>query len=209
MGEQEKKLPFEALAKGYILLPKYLLETLLTNISRPMTELEALLTLLIKVNYKDTICQFEGVDVVCHRGEALYSMPHWSELFRWERGKTRQFLKRLTQEKIIETLPTLPHQTTHLRVVDYDLWTGSKQEARKREREKLDEGFEEFWKRYHSITCTRKMNRGRAEREWRHMAQEEQERAMRGINDYYYDLPDIRFCKQAAAYLADKAYLNE
>lgn len=209
MTEKQNTLPFKALTKGYILLPKHLLETLLTNIDRPMTDFEAILTLLTKVNYKDTVCHFEGQDVLCRRGEALYSTQNWAETFRWKRGKTRSFFKKLTQIKIIEILPTLPGATTHLRVLNYDLWTGSRQEAHQRKQEKEDERFEEFWEKFHRITCTRKVNRGRAEREWHRMALEEQECALQRVNDYYYSLTDIRFCKQAATYLSDKAYLNE
>lgn len=209
MNEKQSKLPFEALTKGYILLPKHLLETLLSNIDRPMTEFEATLTLLTKVNYKDTVCHFDGQDVLCKRGEALYSTNHWAETFHWKRGKTRSFLKKLTRIKMIELLPTLPGETTHLRVLDYELWTGSRQEARKQLREKEDERFEKFWEMFHRITNTRKVNRGRAEREWQRMSPEAQECALNRINDYYYGLTDIRFCKQAASYLADKAYLND
>lgn len=209
MIKKQNTLPFEALTKGYILLPKHLMETLLSNIDRPMTDFEAILTLLTKVNYKDTLCYFEGKKIMCKRGEALYSTKHWAEIFCWTRAKTRRFLDKLVNEKIIEILPTLPHETTHLRVLNYDLWTGSSQEARKRKREKEDERFEEYWEMFHRITCTRKVNRGRAEREWHRMTTEEQDCALRRINDYYYSLTDIRFCKQAATYLSDKAYLNE
>ena len=209
MRENQNELPFEALTKGYILVPKHLLEILLDDIDRPMTELEAILTLLTKVNYKDTLCKFEKEDILCKRGEALYSIVHWAEMFHWRRSKARRFLKKMLEKKMIELLPIASKNTTHIRIVDYNLWTGSRQEAHKRKQEKEDERFEEFWEQYHYITGTRKINRGRAEREWHRMALPDQDLALKGINDYYYNLPDTRFCKQAAAYLADKAYSNE
>lgn len=209
MEKKSSKLPLEALTKGYILLPKLLLETLLTDIDRPLTDLEATLTLLTHVNYKDTICHFNGQELLCKRGESLYSTRHWAKLFHWERGKVRWFITKLANDKLIELLPITECNTTHLRVLNYDLWTGSRQAAMKHEHEKQHEQFYRFWEEYHLITCTRKMNRGRAEREWNRMPKEEQAKALQGINNYYFSLTDTRFCKQAAAYLADKAYLNE
>lgn len=210
MNQTKKKLPFEAITHGYILVPKLLLETRLARQEKAMTELEALLTLLAKVNYKDAVCRINGQDIPCKRGESLYSMDTWAELFHWKRGKTRLFFQRLSKENIIELLPCLAGRTTHIKVTEYDLWTGCQYEAKQKKKEIEDERFCKFWDTFHSTTHTLKANRGRAEREWRKLKPEEQELAISGIDHYFFDtVRDTRYCKQAATYLSDKAYLNE
>ena len=210
MENQQNELPFNALLKGYILLPKHLLEEMLMDLDRPLTELEAMLTLLVSVNYKQTSCKIKGRSIICERGESLYSIESWSNIFHWERGKTRWFFNKLATEKIIEFLPCQAGLTTHLRIIDYNLWTGCRYEARQKQQEQEDERFEVFWETYHSTTRRPKSNRGRAEREWRKLTPEEQEMAIRQIEHYFFDtVRDTRYCKQAATYLSDKAFLNE
>lgn len=202
-------MPYQALIKGYILMPKQYFEDHLFNETEPMTKVEAFITLLIKVNYQETTCTLKGVQFICHRGESLYSSQKWSEIFRWSKSKTARFFKELAEtEKVIELLPC-EGVTTRLRIINYNQWTGCRYEARQREKEKVDERFEEFWALYHRITCTPKQNRGKAEREWRKMTPEQQELAIKGIRKYYLNLKNTEYCKQAGTYLADKSYINE
>lgn len=135
MDYQHNELPFDALAKGYILLPKHMLETMLKGHNRPLTEFEAMLTLLVNVNYKQTVCQIKGHTLICERGESLYSIESWADMFRWDKCKAKRFLRKLADEKKIEFLPSPASITTHLRVVDYNLWTGCRYEARQQKQE--------------------------------------------------------------------------
>jgi hypothetical protein len=41
------------------------------------------------------------------------------------------------------------------------------------------------------------------------MGQEERKQAYDYVDNYYYNLKDVRYCKQAATYLKDKTYLDE
>lgn len=210
MDYQHNELPFDALAKGYILLPKHMLETMLRDNNKSLTELEAMLTLLVSVNYKQTVCKIKGHVLVCERGESLYSIESWADMFRWDKCKAKRFLRRLADEKKIEFLPCPGNVTTHLRVVDYNLWTGCRYEARQKKREQEDKRFCEFWEKYHGITRKAKCNRVRAEREWRKLTPEEQELAIKGIEHYFFDtVTDTRYCKQAATYLSDKIFLDD
>lgn len=89
-----QELPFEALTKGYILLPKKLLEELFGTGHREMSELEATLKLLVTVNYKDsTIMQPDGGIVTCHRGESIRSWQSWADLFGWTGCRTAALKK--------------------------------------------------------------------------------------------------------------------
>lgn len=210
MENQHNELPFDALSKGYILMPKHMLETMLGDNNRPLTELEAMLTLLVSVNYKQTVCKIKGQPLMCERGESLYSIESWAEMFHWERGKTRWFLNKLVADKVIEFLPCPGNVTTHLRVIDYNLWTGCRYEARQKKKEQEDLRFREFWNKYHDTTRKPKTNRTRAEREWRKLTPQEQELALSGIEHYFFDtVTDTRYCKQAATYLSDKIFLDE
>lgn len=210
MKEKESQLPFEAITRGYILIPKLLLEKRLANQQRSMSELEAVLTVLTKVNYKDAICRLNGQDILCKRGESLYSMDTWAELLHWKRGKTRLFFNSLCEEGVIEFLTGTSHRTTHIRVKNYDLWTGCHYEAMQTKRAQEDERFEVFWTTFHCITKQPKTNRGRAEREWRKLTPEEQLLAMQQIEHYFFDtVRDTRYCQQASSYLSNKAFLNE
>ena len=205
----KNELPYDALTKGYILIPKSLLEDLLEKeATGSLTDIEARLTLLANVNYKD--CEADlgnGTAEICPRGDSLQSLLSWAARFGWTKGKTRRFFLRLQKEGMITLLPH-PH-TTHLRILDYDLWTGCRREARQRLQEKADEEFEEFWEAYHEKTHTRKVNRGKAEQEWRRLSEKEHKLATERIEDYYYSLRDINYCKQAATYLKDKSFLDE
>lgn len=201
-------MPYQALIRGYILMPRFFLEENLFNGTEPMTEVEAFIALLIKVNYKEATCVLKDKKMVCHRGESLNSYRTWAEIFRWNKTKTIRFIHDLIADEVIELIPC-NKLTTHLRVIAYNEWTGCQYEARQQEKEKMDERFEEFWIKFHRITRTPKMNRGKAEKEWRKMTVEQRELAIKGIQRYYLNLPDIKYCKQAATYLSDKAYLNE
>lgn len=70
-------------------------------------------------------------------------------------------------------------------------------------------GFDDFWDLYHRITQKDKINIARARKEWKKLTATEKKLALENIEEYYAHQKDIRFCKQAATYLADKAFLNE
>lgn len=210
MDNQNIELPFDALSKGYILMPKHMLETMLRDNNKSLTELEAMLTLLVSVNYKQTVCKIKGHILVCERGESLYSMESWADMFRWDKCKAKRFLRRLVADNVIEFLPCPGNVTTHLRVINYNLWTGCRYEARQKKKEQEDLRFREFWNKYHDTTRKPKTNRARAEREWRKLTAEEQELAINGIEHYFFDtVTDTLYCKQAATYLSDKIFLDD
>lgn len=107
---------------------------------------------------------------------------------------------------IIEKLPN-PH-TTHIRVPGYDQLVGrDKREAACNEAGGVT--FGAFWKKYHEVTQRQRINIGRARREWKKLSAHERNTALAKIDEYYDNLKDIKYCKQAASYLADKTFLDE
>lgn len=205
--EKNNSLPFDALVKGYILIPKHLLEQWLQSRTTPLSELDAWLTVLTTVNYKDISCSISGYTVVCKRGESLHSLSVWAAHFHWTYGKTRSFFARLKRENLIRLMPH-PY-TTHLQIVDYERWVGCRTAARQRIATQADEAFSIFWETYHRITQADKVNIARARREWQKLSAKEQTLAIRQVEEYYYHLRNVKYCMQAAAYLSNKAFLNE
>lgn len=201
------QLPFNALSMGYILVPKHLLRIHLERSKAPLSELEAWLSILVSVNYEDSVCIIENFPVECARGESLYSLAHWAERFRWPRGKVRYHLRKWQREKLILLLPN--PLTTHLRVVDYEQWTGNRAGAKNAIGTKADETFLLFWSTYHEITQTDKVNIARARKEWKKLNEQEREWAIERIETYYEHLRNVNFCMQASTYLSNKAFLNE
>ncbi|MBP1614877.1 MAG: hypothetical protein H6Q13_2325 [Bacteroidetes bacterium] len=202
----ENMSPADFLKKGYVLIPRLLIEQA-EKTAAVRNEADALIAIITQVNYKDEMCSIEGQSTLCKRGESLHSLQKWADLFHWRRGKTRHFFAKMQRLKIIKLLPH--PKTTHLRVIDYELWTGAQSSGFRQLKAEQDEEFDQFWNSYHEITESRKLNVGRARREWNLLNGEEKKQATENIEEYYYNLTDIHFCKQAATYLRDKSFLDE
>lgn len=145
--------------------------------------------------------------MICRRGETVYTYSHWEKVLGWSRYRTRHFFETLFKSGIMEAVENSAGITL-LRVIDYDLWTGQKKAAATRSNH-ATEGFDDFWDLYHRITQKNKINIARARKEWKKLTATEKKLALENIEEYYAHQKDIRFCKQAATYLADKAFLNE
>ena len=197
----------EMLKKGYIVIPNSLLEYYSATHGPTEGRFEALIRVLMNVNYSDTKCDSCGQHFICHRGESPHSLLHWASLLGWKRTQTRHFFNAMIKEGIIERLPS-PNGMMRIRVNNYDLWTG-KLKAYETGNSSSDRSFHLFWEKYHEMTQTAKVNIGRARREWKKLSEPERQAAIESVEEYYCHLNDTRFCKQAAMYLADKAFLNE
>ncbi len=68
--------------------------------------------------------------------------------------------------------------------------------------------LDHFMIHYSEVTQTPLLNIGRAQRYWNQLTADERQQAYDHVEDYYFNLSDIRYCMQAATYLRDKAYLN-
>ena len=196
----------DLLKKGYILFPKVLFEEQMKTTKGATGDFDAFILVLTHVNYSTTTCRMNDCTFECHRGESVLSIAHWAEIFGWQRSRTRYFFNKMFDNGIIEKLPN-PH-TTHIRVPGYDQLVGrDKREAACNEAGGVT--FGAFWKKYHEVTQRQRINIGRARREWKKLSAHERNIALAKIDEYYDNLKDIKYCKQAASYLADKAFLDE
>lgn len=195
------------LHEGYILIPKALLKHQANN--KTPEELKAFLQVLIHANYSEITYKIQAIDIVCQRGESAVSLRHWSEFFKWSRSKTTRFFQKLEEEGLIKIIP---HQKGifHIRIVNYDFWTGHiSPEAREEKKKEKSEFFDIFWNKYHETMQKPKQNVARVRREWDKLTKEEQQTAIDRIEEVYYHTNDTRFIPLASTYLKDKAFLNE
>ena len=209
MNEKKNILPYDALTKGYILVPKALLIEALNQRESEFTYLEAFLMVLTKVNYKDSIANIRTCNVECKRGESLMSFVKWAGLFHWKRHKTRRFFTKIEQKKLVEIIPTNMSGITRVKVVNYDLWTSKPAENWEHKKTYSEEMFEKFWDEFHETTMTRKREIGAARKEWTKLSEKERKMAVEQIYSYYMGVDDTRYIKRACNYLRDKSFLND
>lgn len=203
--ENKSELPFKALTKGYVLLPKFMLECLLQTPRKKTSELEAFFVVLTHVNYKEETCRMKERSLICRRGESVKSLQTWAELLGWNRWQVHRYFRKMQRMGLLELIPE--EVTTHIRVKEYELWTGNG--LRKPRKEEEEESFGRFWKHYHEVTQSNRVNIGRARREWKRLTTEEKKQAEERIEEYYSNLKNTIYCKQAASYLSDKTFMDE
>ncbi|ERI84191.1 hypothetical protein HMPREF1981_02500 [Bacteroides pyogenes F0041] len=200
----------EMLKHGYLIIPKLMLQKFNDKSARQDGDFEAFLKMLMKVNYTDIKTDTgTNKDIVCRRGESLYSYRDWSKVFGWAVSRTFRFISKLSRSGIIELIDHRENRNIlHIRINEYDRWTGNTA-AYKEHRSATDERFRIFWDEYHRITLLPKENIGKAQREWKKLPAKEQKLAIERIEEYYYHLTDTQFTLRACNYLSNKAYLNE
>lgn len=209
MMDKNETLPFDALIKGYILIPKALLTESLNQKETELSYLEAFLMILAKVNYMDNSLTIRGCKINCSRGESLMSFQKWGELFHWKRHKTRRFFTKMEKYNLIQVTPTDISGIIRIRVIDYDMWTNKPTDDWEKRKTKTDESFDEFWNTYHEVTQTPKREVGPARREWSKLTLRERRLALEQINYYYHSLENTKYIKRGFTYLRDKSFLNE
>lgn len=194
---------------GFLIIPKALLQQQINNPDHQEGEIEALLKILMKVNYSDTLFNDRwNKDFPCKRGESMYSYRDWSYVLHWSVGKTFRFIHQLEANHIIRIIPHPNNTSLHIQVLDYDLWVGPS-EACKSSRKAVNELFHTFWDAFHEMTRQPKKNIAKAQREWKKLSDKEQHLAIDRIEDYYFNLTDTRYILHACNYLSNKAFLNE
>lgn len=101
------KFDFQAMTKhGFLIIPKTLLQQQIENPHLQEGEIEALLKILMKVNYSETLYNDRcNKNCPCKRGESLFSYRDWSRVLHWSTGKTFRFMHGLATRGIIEIIP--------------------------------------------------------------------------------------------------------
>lgn len=197
------------LEKGYVIVPRETLNRLFEKHREASGYEEAYLRVLANVNYKSETCCWNGQTVVCKRGEALYSYTQWAQLLGWTRSRTVYFFHRLFEGQLIRRVESAC--PSHICLNEFWEDTSGKDApaAKSSEKGQVEKGFLEFWQKFHEWTQTDRVNMERARTAWRRLTPEERKRAYAGIEEFSYHHPDIRFCPQAARYLADKSFNDE
>ena len=121
-----KNFNFQAMLKhGFLIIPKALLQQQIEDRHMQEGEIEALLKILMKVNYSDTLYNDrQNKNCLCKRGESLFSYRVWSHIFHWSVGKAFRFIHELATLGIIEIISHPNNSSLHIRVVEYDKWMG-------------------------------------------------------------------------------------
>ena len=165
-----KQLTTSSLKQGYITIPRALLNRQATD--GAAGETEAFLQILAHTNYSDVPYDINGTIILCKRGDSLISYHHWSNIFGWTRPKTTRFFQRLAKGGIIDLIP---HQEKilHIRITNFDLWTGRiPSEAKDARKEEISTDFDRFWDKYHTVMRKPKVNVARGRREWNKLTRE-------------------------------------
>ena len=197
-----KKINFQAMLKqGFLIIPKALVQQQIEDLHMQEGELEALLKILMKVNYSDTLYNDR-------QNKSLFRYRDWSHIFHWSVGKAFRFIHELATLGIIEIIPHPNNSSLHIRVTEYDKWVGVP-DSDKQKKKTVNEQFHLFWNEFHSITQLPKENIAKAQREWKKLSDKEQQLAIDRIEEYYFHQTNINFLLHAASYLSNKAFLNE
>lgn len=215
MEKEPSDLTTEILKKGYLLFPKALFEEQMKMKvgEKAADAFEAFVFVLTHVNYSTVACNIRGHRIDCVRGESVLSLSRWMEILGWTRNRTRYFFNKMFDAGIVERVAN-PY-VMHIRIPDYDFLVGHARPKATKKRKKTvpateaDEDFPTFWEKYHTVTERSKINIGRARREWKKLTASEKRRALDAIEEYYDHLNNLKYCKQAATYLADKSFDNE
>ena len=208
------KFNFQAMTKhGFLIIPKTLLQQQIENPHLQEGEIEALLKILMKVNYSETLYNDRcNKNCPCKRGESLHSYRSWSAIFHWPTSRTYRFIQQLKTNGIIEIIPHNDTTALHIRVVDYENWTNISTllgEKKENTQKASNEKFRLFWDDYHNILQLPKENIAKAQRIWKKLSEKEQQLAIDHIEEYYYHQTNMKFTLHACSYLSNKAFLNE
>lgn len=197
------------LEKGYVIVSRAALNKLFEKHREATGYEEAYLRVLINVNYKSETCQWNGQTLVCKRGEAIYTYAQWAELLGWTRSRTIYFFRRLFDKKLIRHVESVCPM--HICLSDPEISETNEIASATQSVEKSpgENGFSEFWEKYHSWTQTDKVNKERARHVWHKLSPQERKLAFDNIEEFSYHHPETRFCPQAARYLADKSFNDE
>jgi hypothetical protein len=195
----------EASKRGYVSFPLELIGWWFGE-ERKLTEFEAFVRMLSRVNFKNNEVNMKGGGVgICRRGESIRSVERWSEEFRWETGETREFFGMLLEKGVLEHIEK-PVNKHHIRIADYEWLTGKATNDAPAAQAGKRSLFDDFWEHYHETTGMKPTERVRTRAAWDRLSEEEQDRAIEGVEEYYDGLTQLKYCRKAATYLENRSF---
>lgn len=103
---------------GWISLHRKVQEHWIFKDKREFSKFEAWIDILLNVNHSNQKVNIKNAIISVERGESIRSLDTWAKRWNWNKSKTRRFLKLLESDTMVVLKPT--HQTTHLKVLNYD-----------------------------------------------------------------------------------------
>lgn len=104
---------------GWVNIPRKVIEYFNATSDAPYGTLEAMLTIIIHVNYSETSYQVKSKKVNCNRGESVRSITDWAKIFHWSRYKTGRYFKWLQSIGYIQFIDD-PNCRCHFAVLPYE-----------------------------------------------------------------------------------------
>lgn len=194
------------------MVSRALLMTMYEKQGMAITDEEAFLRVLTYTNFRNATVWYNGVEIPCSRGESVITYMGWADILGWKRGHTRRFFERCMADGLIEQVKDIC--PSHIRIPNYDAWTGKPTEERKIPSAKnaanktLEESLQQFIERYSEVTHLLAETKDRLRSLWKKLSTRERESALEHIEDYYYSLNNTKYCYQAARYLEYKIFNN-
>ena len=188
----------------YLRLPFQMLKKTLDQSKMELSPLEAFIQLLAKVNYAEKTEKVGAESRVCRRGESYHSLQAWSELFHWNKSKTRRFIINLKNQGLLEFENI--QITSRIRIIDYDYYVGHVQPN---EQTKYPDDFENFWEVYHRTTQMAAVDKYAAFQCWKKLTRAERAKAATNISQYFFNLSKTKYCVKALNYLKNKKFNDE
>jgi len=182
-------------------LPQSVVDHFLVNSKHEMSEFEAFLQMIMKVNYNDDLSYKSRV---CRRGESYQSLGTWANHFNWSRSRTVRFFKKLFDNNVIEYEGL--KDTTRVRLKNYDYYVGR---AVSESGKEFTDEFEEFWLEYHRVMAIRATDKLAAFREYKKLTIEEREKAFKMIRRFFYNQENVKLLTKAVNYLANKRFNDQ
>lgn len=197
----------DLLKTGYVMVSRALLLDVYGKRGAANGEEEAFLRVLTFVNYRDVVTLYNGVQVTCARGESIISFTGWADILGWTRTHARRFFEHCFVEGTMEKVPGVC--PSHIRVSNYDAWTGIPTGKRQLGERPVDEALQQFISKYSEVTHLPVENKGQIAKIWKKLSARERELALMHIEDYYYSLNNVQYCLRAAHYLEYKSFDND
>lgn len=104
---------------------------------RPFTKGQAWIDILLECNHEGQKINIGNEILICNRGESIKSLKTWAKSWGWTISKVRRFLKLLENDSMIE-LKTA-HNTTHLKVCNYESYQNNRNESESIMKQKRNE----------------------------------------------------------------------
>jgi len=104
---------------GWLNIPREVIEYFNATNDAPLGVLEAMVTIVIHVNYSDKSYKIGDKKIDCNRAESVRSYADWAKIFHWTRTRTKRYFLWLQSIGYIRFIDD-PNCSSHFIVLYYD-----------------------------------------------------------------------------------------